>query len=72
MPTEVSVSVGSDYLENAIVNGEEGHVKGPSTKVKHEDVLFSLALVQPVGNGSCSPGQQQKVQAGGHLMSITR
>ena len=55
----MSVSVGGHHFKDTIVNGEKGHVEGPSTEVKHKDILLSLALVQTIGNGSSSPGQTE-------------
>ena len=31
----MGVAVGCHHLKHAIVNGEEGNIKGSSTKVKH-------------------------------------
>lgn len=51
---EVSVSVGSHHFEDAVIDGQQGHVESTTAKVKHQDVLLTVLLVQAVSDGSCS------------------
>mmetsp|Transcript_2242 Transcript_2242/g.3725 ORF Transcript_2242/g.3725 Transcript_2242/m.3725 type:complete len:111 (+) Transcript_2242:1299-1631(+) len=54
LATEMSVSTGSNDLENTIVNGEERHVESATAEVEHQDVLLARLLVETVGDGSSS------------------
>ena len=54
--SKVSVSVGGYHLKYSIVDGEERHIKGTTTKIKYKDVLLSFLLIQAIGNGGCSSG----------------
>mmetsp|Transcript_108569 Transcript_108569/g.151705 ORF Transcript_108569/g.151705 Transcript_108569/m.151705 type:complete len:209 (-) Transcript_108569:176-802(-) len=65
--TQVGVAVGGHHLKDAVVDGEEGDIKGSTAEVVHKDVLLRL-LVQTVCDG-CSSGlvdDTQHVQAGNH------
>lgn len=48
--TKVRVSIRRNDFENAIVDVENGHVKGSSSQIIHKDVLLSL-LVQSIRDG---------------------
>mmetsp|Transcript_66490 Transcript_66490/g.105215 ORF Transcript_66490/g.105215 Transcript_66490/m.105215 type:complete len:271 (-) Transcript_66490:42-854(-) len=50
LSSQMGVTVGGYDLKNAIVDGQEGHIKGTSSKVVDQDVLLRL-LVQTVGDG---------------------
>ena len=54
LATEVSVSGGGLDLEDALLNRQDGDIKGAATKIEDEDIalLRSLLLVQTVRNGS--------------------
>mmetsp|Transcript_108567 Transcript_108567/g.151694 ORF Transcript_108567/g.151694 Transcript_108567/m.151694 type:complete len:237 (-) Transcript_108567:147-857(-) len=52
--TQVGVAVGGHHLKDAVVDGEEGDIKGSTAEVVHKDVLLRL-LVQTVCDG-CSSG----------------
>ena len=41
------------YLKNAVVDGEDGDIKGAAPQVEHQDVLLLALLVQAVGKGCC-------------------
>ncbi|KAM7286375.1 hypothetical protein ISCGN_030196 [Ixodes scapularis] len=44
----------SDFEHGTFVDGQHGHVKGPSSQIEDQDVLLSLEVfVEPVGQGSC-------------------
>ena len=49
--TEMGVPVGGLDLEDAILNGEEGHIEGTTTEIEDEDVAFAgVLLVETVRN----------------------
>ena len=43
------------YLKDAIINGQNGHIKGTATQIEHQDVLLLALLIKAVGQG-CSRG----------------
>jgi hypothetical protein len=51
----VGVSGGGFDLEDSLVNGQEGHVEGSSSKVEDKDVLLALVafLVETLSDGGC-------------------
>merc|ERR1719270_649547 len=53
---EVSITSSGLDLEDALLDGKDGDIKGTASKVENEDVTLigSLFLVQTVGNGSGS------------------
>merc|ERR1711937_725338 len=51
LTAKVGVTVCGQDLKDAVVDGEEGDIKGAATKVKDEDVLLALLLVEAVGDG---------------------
>ena len=51
LPAEVSVSGGGLDLEDALLDGKEGHVEGAAPEVEDEDVLLLSLLVEAVGDG---------------------
>ena len=57
LTSQVGVSIGGQHLKHAIVDCQQGHIEGTTTQIKHQDVLFSLFLVQAIGNGSSSAGR---------------
>ena len=56
LATEVSVSGSGLDLEDALLNRQDGDIKGAATKIEDENIalLRSLLLVQTVRNGSRS------------------
>ncbi|KAG2351205.1 NAD-specific glutamate dehydrogenase-domain-containing protein, partial [Suillus spraguei] len=43
------------HLKDALLNGQEGHIKGSSTKIENEDVMLTDDfLVETAGDGSSS------------------
>src|SRR5699024_8470327 len=54
LTTQMSVTIGGHHLEDAIVNGEQGDIKGATTEIKDQNVLLALLLVEAVGNGGGS------------------
>merc|ERR1711957_33055 len=50
--TEMGVTVSGLDLEDAILNGEEGHIEGTTTEIEDEDVAqLAVLFVETVGNG---------------------
>ena len=55
LTTQVSVTGGGLDLEDTLLDGEEGHIEGTTTKIEDEDVALTLSLlVETVSNGSSS------------------
>lgn len=53
--SKMSVTVGSDDLEDSRIDGEKRDIEGSSSKIKDEDVLLAvLVLVHTVGDGGGS------------------
>merc|ERR1719209_1308670 len=54
--TEMGVTGGGLHLEDALFDGQDGHVEGAATKIEDQDVTLgrALLLVKAVGNGSSS------------------
>jgi len=53
LTTKVSVTSSGLDLEDTLLNGQEGHIEGTTTKIEDEDVALTLLLlVKTVGNGS--------------------
>ena len=44
LTTEMGVAVGGLDLEDAVLNGEEGHIEGATTEIEDEHVLLTLTL----------------------------
>merc|ERR1719253_812319 len=54
LATQMGVAICCHHFEDAVVNCQEGDIKGTTTKIVHEDVLLSL-LVEAICN-CCSCG----------------
>mmetsp|Transcript_11153 Transcript_11153/g.35415 ORF Transcript_11153/g.35415 Transcript_11153/m.35415 type:complete len:354 (+) Transcript_11153:937-1998(+) len=57
LATQMSVTRRSKHLKDAFFDGQQGHVKGTTTKVVHDDVALAVRvvlLVEAVGDGSSS------------------
>jgi hypothetical protein len=50
LSSEMGISSSSDDFENTVVDSEEGHIEGTTTKIEDNNVLLSLFLVHTVGN----------------------
>lgn len=48
----MSVAICSYHFKHTVVNGQQRHIKGSTTKIKHQDILFSLFLVHTISNCS--------------------
>ncbi len=53
LSTQMSVTSCGHNLKDTVVNGQDGHIKGSTTKIEHKDVVFATLLVQAIGDGSC-------------------
>jgi len=54
LTSKVSVTSGGLHLEDAIVDGQEGHIEGTTSKIEDKHIgLASGFLVQTVGNYGC-------------------
>lgn len=55
LTTQVSVTSGGLDLEDTLLDGQERHIEGTTTKIEDEDVALTLdLLVETVGNGGSS------------------
>jgi len=43
----VGVAGGGEHFEDAVVNGEEGHIKGAAAEIEDEDGLFAVRFSRP-------------------------
>ncbi|GKT56964.1 NAD-specific glutamate dehydrogenase [Colletotrichum tofieldiae] len=77
LTTQVGVTSGGLDLEDALLNGQEGHIEGTTTEIEDENVALALGLlVQAVrdGGGGGLVDDAQHVEAGnetGVLGSLT-
>merc|ERR1712018_136679 len=52
LTTKMGVTIGGLHFEDAVLDGQEGHIKSTTTKIEDEHVALALALlVKTVGNG---------------------
>ncbi|KDQ05746.1 hypothetical protein BOTBODRAFT_625620 [Botryobasidium botryosum FD-172 SS1] len=51
--TEMGIASSSQYLGEAIVNGQQADVESSIniTKIVHDDLALTILLIEPVGNG---------------------
>ena len=57
----MGVTVCGHDLKDTVVDGQDGDVKGAAAKIKDQDVLLALTLVQAISNGGSSPaGERQE------------
>ena len=47
--THTTQTIGGHHFKKAVVDGQQGNIKRATTKVKHEDVLFT-SFVESIGN----------------------
>merc|ERR1719410_398722 len=52
LATKVCVACSGLDLKDTLLDGEEGHVKGASAKIKDQHILLLALLIQAIGNGS--------------------
>mmetsp|Transcript_21253 Transcript_21253/g.59095 ORF Transcript_21253/g.59095 Transcript_21253/m.59095 type:complete len:204 (+) Transcript_21253:1085-1696(+) len=55
LTSEVGIASSGLYLEYALLNGQQGHIEGTTSKIKDQDVALSsggVLLVKTVSNGS--------------------
>jgi len=54
LASQMGVSSGGLDLEDALLNGEDGHIEGSTTEIEDEDIAFgsALLLVKAIGDGS--------------------
>ena len=45
LSAQVRVATGSHDFKDAVVDSKQGNIEGTTTEVKHQNVLFTLALV---------------------------
>ncbi|KAK2555370.1 hypothetical protein P5673_023006 [Acropora cervicornis] len=48
----MSVAICCYHFKHTVVNGQQRYIKGSTTKIKHQDILFSLFLVHTISNCS--------------------
>merc|ERR1712203_440940 len=67
LAAQVSVAVRCNDFEDAVVDGQQGHIEGAAAQIVHQDVLLRL-LVQAVGDGRGGGlvDDTQDVEAGDH------
>mmetsp|Transcript_6898 Transcript_6898/g.20683 ORF Transcript_6898/g.20683 Transcript_6898/m.20683 type:complete len:142 (+) Transcript_6898:3566-3991(+) len=49
----MSVPAGRKNIKDPSINGKQGHIKGPTPQIIHDDVLFtigSIICIHPMGN----------------------
>ena len=49
--TKMGITSSSEHFEDTVVDGQDGNIKGTTTEIEHNNVLFIL-LVETVGNSS--------------------
>eukprot|EP00241_Pyramimonas_parkeae_P020670 CAMPEP_0114295396 /NCGR_PEP_ID=MMETSP0059-20121206/10671_1 /TAXON_ID=36894 /ORGANISM="Pyramimonas parkeae, Strain CCMP726" /LENGTH=92 /DNA_ID=CAMNT_0001417305 /DNA_START=106 /DNA_END=384 /DNA_ORIENTATION=+ len=56
LSSQVGVSSSCLYFEDALLNGQKGHIEGTTSEIKDENVALanSSLLVQAISNGSSS------------------
>jgi hypothetical protein len=45
LSAQVRVATRGHHLKDAVVDSQQGNIEGTTTEVKHQNVLFTLALV---------------------------
>lgn len=65
LTTEMGVTSSRKNLKDALVDGQERHIKSTTAKVVHNDLALAIRLVKTVGDGSRSGlvDDTQNVQA---------
>ena len=53
LSSQMCVTACGHHLKDPVVNGQDGHIKGATTQVKHQDVVLAALLVKAIGNSCC-------------------
>jgi hypothetical protein len=52
LTTKVSITSGSQYLEDTVINGKKGDIEGSTTEIIDNNLALAMLLVKTVGDGS--------------------
>lgn len=50
--TQMSISIGRYDLEHSVVDSQQAHVKGTTTKIEDQHVLLAVFFVETIGDSS--------------------
>ena len=50
----MSVSIGWQHLEDAIINSQQADIKCSTTQIKHKNILPAFLFVESICHGCCS------------------
>jgi hypothetical protein len=68
LTSQVGITSGGLHLEDALLNGKQGHIEGSTSKIEDQHVLLGALLVKAVGDGSSGGlvDNTKNVKAGNH------
>lgn len=49
----MGITVSCNHFKDTVIDSQDGDIKGTTSQIEHEDILFSLLLIKTVGDSSC-------------------